>query len=95
MNPVMYSSFRLLGGLTASLLMLGPIAASFGAAEVANSSPNLAQRQPLIVGAFSDAYPYSYMERNGGFKGSQSASLDAVAKAENLRFERVVGTGDR
>ena len=51
----------------------------------------LSERQPLVVGAFTDAYPYSYIDAEGRLSGFSVDILDAVARAVNLRIERVSG----
>jgi signal transduction histidine kinase/ABC-type amino acid transport substrate-binding protein/CheY-like chemotaxis protein len=49
----------------------------------------LAQRQPIVVGAYTDAYPYSYLESNGRLSGFSVDVADAVARAVGIRIERV------
>jgi two-component system cell cycle sensor histidine kinase/response regulator CckA len=51
----------------------------------------LSQRQPLAVGAFTDAFPYSFLNSDGRLSGFTVDVLDAVARAVNLRIERVSG----
>jgi signal transduction histidine kinase/ABC-type amino acid transport substrate-binding protein/ActR/RegA family two-component response regulator len=51
----------------------------------------LSDRQPLLVGAYTDAYPYSYTDSDGRLAGFAVDILDAVARAVNLRIERVAG----
>jgi two-component system cell cycle sensor histidine kinase/response regulator CckA len=92
MNP----SPRRFGGSKTTWLLLGLLGTPvLGVQEAGRAQPTLAQRQPLVVGAFSDAYPYSFVEKDGDVEGFAVDILDAVARAENLRFERVVGTGDQ
>jgi signal transduction histidine kinase/ActR/RegA family two-component response regulator len=55
----------------------------------------LSQRQPLRVGVFTDAYPYSYIDSEGHLAGFTADVLDAVAKAVNLRIERIPGPTDQ
>ncbi len=57
--------------------------------------PPLSQRQPISVGVFSDAYPYSTVGSDGIPQGFAVDVLDAVAKAVNLRFERTVGPANQ
>jgi len=56
--------------------------------------PPLPNRQPLTVGAFTDAYPYSYLEPDGHLAGFAVDLLDAVARAVGLRIERVSGPAE-
>jgi PAS domain S-box-containing protein len=57
--------------------------------------PPLSKRQPLAVGVFTDAYPYSFIDSDGQVSGFTSDVLDAVAKAVNLRIERTPGPADQ
>jgi signal transduction histidine kinase/ActR/RegA family two-component response regulator len=59
--------------------------------EAALQLTPLSQRQPLVVGAFTDAYPYSYLDSDGRLAGFAVDILDAVARAVNLRIQRVSG----
>jgi two-component system, cell cycle sensor histidine kinase and response regulator CckA len=79
--------------LLIGLLSAEPSLSAQPTREAAASPTPLAQRQPFIVGAFTDAYPYSYIDKDDKFVGFAVDVLDAVARAENLRFERVLGTG--
>ena len=62
------------GGFASSLLAIALLAlppgagAQAGAGAEAQATP-LAQRQPLKVGTFTDAYPYSYLDENGRAAG--------------------------
>jgi two-component system, cell cycle sensor histidine kinase and response regulator CckA len=81
-------------------LLLGLSAGAFVArAQVSPESAvqltPLSQRQPLVVGAFTDAYPYSYLDSDGRLAGFTVDVLDAVARAVNLRIERVSGPADQ
>ena len=58
--------------------------------RLSQGSP-LSQREPLFVGAFSDAYPYSYIDDEGHLAGFTVDILDAVARASNLSIKRIVG----
>ena len=49
----------------------------------------LSLRSPLSVGASTDSYPYSYVDASGRLTGFSVDLLDAVARAVNLRIERV------
>jgi two-component system cell cycle sensor histidine kinase/response regulator CckA len=55
----------------------------------------LAERQPISVGMFTDAYPYSYLDPEGKPAGFAVDVMDAVAKAVNLRFERAMGPANQ
>jgi PAS domain S-box-containing protein len=55
----------------------------------------LLKRQPLRVGVFTDAYPYSYIDSEGHLAGFAADVLDAVAKAVNLRIERIPAPTDQ
>ncbi len=57
--------------------------------------PPLSQRQPISVGTFGDAYPYSSVGSDGTPQGFAVDVLDAVAKAVNLRFERTTGPANQ
>lgn len=52
----------------------------------------LALRQPVAVGAGTDAYPYSYLDSSGRLAGFAVEILDAVAHASAIKVERVQGT---
>jgi len=49
-------------------------------------------RSPLTVGASTDAYPYSYVDASGRLVGFSVDLLDSVARAANLKIERVEAT---
>lgn len=53
----------------------------------------LSERQPLIVAATSDNFPYGYLDENGQWQGFAVDLLDAIARVSNLRIQRVVGPG--
>lgn len=89
---------RRFGGYKLVRLLLGLLPAMSGlhaqpAREAGAPALSLTQRQPFIVGAFTDAYPYSYLDKDDKLVGFAVDVLDAVARAENLRFVRVLGTG--
>src|SRR5882724_11995115 len=52
-------------------------------------SRSLAQREPLVVGATSDSFPYSFVDEQGQLRGFCVELLDAVARVMNLRIRRV------
>ncbi|HMD61938.1 MAG TPA: transporter substrate-binding domain-containing protein, partial [Opitutaceae bacterium] len=85
--------FRRAARLKCLCLFLGlsnGVAAS-PAADTRTQPVPLSRRQPLTVGVFTDAYPYSYVDSEGRLAGFTADVLDAVAKAANLRIERVAG----
>jgi ABC-type amino acid transport substrate-binding protein len=91
---------RRLGGSTPFCLALGflaflPAARAQAPRETVAEALPLAQRQPLKVGAFTDAYPYSYRDENGHLAGFTVDVLDAVARAVNLKIERISGPADQ
>ena len=85
------------GSIWLALLVIGGVPASpTGEARGAQAPPApLSQRQPLTVGVFTDAYPYSYLGSEGNVAGFSVDVLDAVAKAVNLRIRRVEGPTDQ
>jgi two-component system cell cycle sensor histidine kinase/response regulator CckA len=92
----MSPTFRRMGLLQVSGCLLGLLLAAApapaqSAAESSFQITPLSQRQPLIVGAFTDAYPYSYLDADGHLVGFSVDILDAVARSVNLRIERVSG----
>lgn len=54
---------------------------------------SLAERQPLVVAATSDNFPYGYLDSHGRWQGFAVDLLDAIARVSNLRIQRVVGPG--
>ena len=58
-------------------------------AELNAWSRPLAERQPLVVGASADGYPYSYYNERGEPAGFAADILDAVAQVMKLRVQRV------
>jgi signal transduction histidine kinase/ActR/RegA family two-component response regulator len=95
-HPREIPSLPLLLTLALALALL-PCAAARGqgAGQAPAADVPLAQRQPLVVGTYSDAYPYSYVDANGQLGGFAVDLLDSVASAVNLRIERVVGPADQ
>ncbi len=96
----MLFSFRRFGGPKVIGLFLGfvacaPAASPGDAGETKPSRSPISMRQPLSVGVFTDAYPYSFAESNGQVSGFTVDVLDAVAKAVNLRIERTSGPADQ
>ena len=81
--------------LALGFLALLPAARAQPSQETVAEALPLAQRQPLKVGAFTDAYPYSYRDENGHLSGFTVDVLDAVARAVNLKIERVSGPADQ
>jgi signal transduction histidine kinase/ABC-type amino acid transport substrate-binding protein/ActR/RegA family two-component response regulator len=76
--------------------MLGLLTAAPGTPAHATPGPAvqptpLSQRQPLVVGAYTDAFPYSYLDADGRLVGFTVDILDAVSRAVNLRISRVSG----
>ncbi len=53
----------------------------------------LEQRQPLIVGAVDDSYPYSFRDEQGQLTGFAIDLSDAVARVMHLQVKRVAMTG--
>ena len=51
------------------------------------------QRQPLIVGAVDDSYPYSYYDSEGRLTGFAVELSDAVARTMHLKIQRVTMRG--
>jgi signal transduction histidine kinase/CheY-like chemotaxis protein len=99
MGSMLFSNRRF-GGFKAACLFLGlltgvPAAAPGDARDGPVAWPPLAKRQPLSVGMFTDAYPYSYIDSDGNPAGFAVDVLDAVAKAVNLRIERIAGSADQ
>ncbi len=78
-------------GCLACLLLTAQAGRPQGAPESSFQITPLSQRQPLVVGAFTDAYPYSYLDSEGHVAGFAVDILDAVARAVNLRVQRVSG----
>ena len=78
-------------GCLLGLLVAAPQARPQVSPESAIQLTPLSQRQPLIVGAYTDAYPYSFLDSDGRLAGFAVDVLDAVARAVNLRIERVSG----
>jgi two-component system cell cycle sensor histidine kinase/response regulator CckA len=78
-------------GCLLGLTVAAPVARAQVSPESSVQPTPLSQRQPLTVGAFTDAYPYSYLDSDGHLAGFAVDILDAVARAVNLRIERVSG----
>jgi ABC-type amino acid transport substrate-binding protein len=77
-------------------LMGGAAASSDGKGRgTLELAPPLSQRQPLTVGVFTDAYPYSYLDSEGHIAGFSADVLDAVTRAVNLQIKRVEGPTDQ
>src|ERR1017187_2778765 len=93
----MLLSIRRFGGGKIICLFLGalPRVPAAPAAESPVPPAPLSQRQPLRVGVFTDAYPCSYIDSEGHLAGFTADVLDAVAKAVNLRIERIPGPTDQ
>jgi signal transduction histidine kinase/CheY-like chemotaxis protein len=72
-------------------LLAAPHAQAQVSPESALQPTPLSERQPLTVGVYTDAYPYSYINSEGRLAGFTVDILDAVARAVNLRIERVPG----
>jgi two-component system cell cycle sensor histidine kinase/response regulator CckA len=89
-NPRRMAVAQVIGCLL-GLLVAAPLARTQVSPESSLQMTPLSQRQPLTVGAFSDAFPYSYLDSDGHLAGFSVDVLDAVARAVNLRIERVVG----
>jgi two-component system cell cycle sensor histidine kinase/response regulator CckA len=51
---------------------------------------SLVQRQPLVVGAANDGFPYAYTDPSGRLQGFSTELLDAVARVMNLSIRREV-----
>src|SRR5205807_7626793 len=72
---------------------LGAAAGARAQATAENPRPDfsrsLAQREPLVVGATSDSFPYSFADAAGRTQGFSVELLDAVARIMNLRLRRV------
>jgi two-component system, cell cycle sensor histidine kinase and response regulator CckA len=50
-------------------------------------------RSPLMVGATTDSYPYSYLDEKGAMRGFSVEITDAVARVMNLAIQRVPAPG--
>lgn len=86
------------GGLRSlgALLLVTSGAAGLRAAEGPprpDFSQTLVAREPLIVGAAADSFPYSYTDKAGRLQGFAVDLLDAVARVMNLRLRRDVAPG--
>ncbi len=96
MAAFMSSNPRRLRRIQALSLLLGvwagaPAALADGAPATPGRTTELSERQPLVVGAYTDAYPYSYLDTQGRLSGFSVDVMNAVAAAVNLRIERVSG----
>jgi signal transduction histidine kinase/ABC-type amino acid transport substrate-binding protein/ActR/RegA family two-component response regulator len=93
----MLLSLRRFGGWKIICLLFGalPRMPAAPASESPVSPVQLLQRQPLRVGVFTDAYPYSYIDSEGRPAGFTADVLDAVAKAVNLRIVRIAAPTDQ
>ena len=96
MDVFMSSTPRRLRRIQALFFLLGvwagaPAAVADAAPVAPGKTTELSERQPLVVGAYTDAYPYSYLDPKGHLSGFSVDVMDAVAAAVNLRFERVSG----
>lgn len=75
------------------------LAAALCAEAFAQSGPPsrigkpLAEREPIIVGATSDSFPYGYVNARGEWTGFAVDLFDAVARVMNIRIRREVDTG--
>ncbi len=80
--------------LCAATLLLAGVA--LGAAEPEfrpDFAKPLSQRQPLIVGATSDSFPYAYVNAEGQWTGYTAEIFEAVARTMNLEHRRIVSRG--
>src|SRR6185369_2346250 len=86
------------GGLRAA----GALLCAVGVAGIATAQPHdpmleanpaqsktLAERQPLVVGATTDSFPYGFVDKDGQWQGFCVDLLDATARAMNLQLKRV------
>jgi two-component system, cell cycle sensor histidine kinase and response regulator CckA len=87
-EPRRMAATKVIACLTVLIAAAPAARAQAGPMPAAPLTP-LSQRQPLSVGAFTDAYPYSYIDSDGRLAGFAVNVLDAVARAVNLRIERV------
>lgn len=56
-----------------------------------NPTPHLPPlREPLVIGATSDSFPYSYLNAKGDLEGFSVDLFDAVARVMGLKIKRVV-----
>ena len=66
-----------------------------GAARCGRCDPGhrraAANDTPLVVGAATDHYPYSYLDANGELTGFAVDLLDEVARVGGFRIRRVMG----
>jgi signal transduction histidine kinase/ABC-type amino acid transport substrate-binding protein/CheY-like chemotaxis protein len=88
--------FRLLAFLTA-IAFGSAIAYTQPSAETSpkNTFPPVGERGTLVVGAFADSYPYSYLDSKGQLVGFAVDLLDAVARTMNLKIKRVALPGGK
>jgi signal transduction histidine kinase len=77
----------ILGVITFATVGAQPSTAPVGAVR------NLAERQPLVVGASNDGFPYSYFNERGEPDGFAAEVFDAVARTMKLRAKRVSRPG--
>ncbi len=77
---------RAAGGLLSAALLVGAAVAQEAKPDLARS---LAERQPLVVGATNDSFPYGFLDQDGQWKGFSVDLLDATARVMNLKFRRV------
>jgi signal transduction histidine kinase len=74
------------------MLWLAGGALAAGAAEQgpeAEANRSLAERQPLVVGATTDSFPYGFIDRDGQRRGFCVDLLNATVRVMNLRIKRV------
>ncbi len=83
--------YRVPGRRFAGAVLWALALAAMAGAEEAKPNPALplSERQPLIVGATTDSFPYGFLDQDGRWKGFCVDLLDATARAMSLRLKRV------
>jgi len=83
--------------LAALLIVAAGLATCFaqasGPSQPARNFRPITEREPLVVGATTDSYPYCYAGPDGKLKGFHVDLLDAVARTMNLQIVRTAMPG--
>ena len=77
---------KAVGALLWAIVVAGPALAQEAPPAASRS---LAERQPLVVGATTDSFPYGFLDKDGQWKGFCVDLLDATARAMSLQIKRV------
>jgi len=91
-----YSRFRLRTCIFAALV-LGMASISIGVLRIAGQTQDVVapQKREIVVGAFSNTFPYSFQKEPGGpVEGFAVDLLDALAKVMDFKIRRVVMPGE-